>query len=262
MVVAVLLCSALGATAGAAPAPRRTISIEADTVSVDAVTSTATARGRVRISDGVRTATAAQAAIDQRRGRSVLVGAAKITDPRGTITGNEITIIFTTQSITRVVARRSAALETSTTLVRADTITLVPSSDTITAEQNVTVLTGPDVRATGTRLTYTRARGQVSLEGPVRVQSADGVIEGRRLAGDERLKRLAVAGDVHAVYRDIDIRSLTAEVFDDDKRATFIGDVRVEQPGRMLLTDRATVWYTSGRVLAEGPTRMRLDSTP
>lgn len=259
-----LLVSTMGMPVSAGPSGQRgrTIVIEADAVSVDATTSTAVARGRVRISDGVRTATAAQATIEQRRGRSVLVGGAKVVDPRGTLAGNEITVMFTTRAITRIVARASATLETSTTLVQAETITLIPPTETVTAEREVTVFTKPDIIATGTRLTYARTRGEMLLEGPVRVQSADGFIEGRRLDGDERMKRVAVTGDVHAVYRDIDIRSNAAMVFGDEKRATFTGDVRVEQPGRALETERATVWYSAGRVLAEGPTRMRFDPAP
>jgi lipopolysaccharide assembly outer membrane protein LptD (OstA) len=238
------------------------VSIEADAVTVDAGRGTATATGRVRISDGVRTATAARATIHQREGRGVLTGDATVTDPQGTVTGHEITITFTQRAITRVVARGGAGLETSTTLVNADVITLIPATETVTAEPRVTVFTKPDLIATGTRLTYARPRGQISLDGPIRAQSADGFIEGERMDGDERLRRLVVTGNVHAVYRDIDVRSRSAEVLGGEKRATFFGDVRVEQPGRTLLTERATVWYAAGRVLAEGPTRMRFEPAP
>jgi lipopolysaccharide export system protein LptA len=262
--VVVLIVSALAPLAPAAPAtPRgRTIIIEADAIAVDARTSTAFASGRVRISDGVRTATAARATIYQSQGRGVLTDGAVVTDPFGAISGNEITVTFTAVAITHIVARGSAGLETSTTLVNAEAIHLVPSTELVTAERQVTVFTKPDIIATGARLTYARARGQIALEGPVRTQSADGFIEGQRMDGDERLKRLLVTGDVHAVYRDLDVRSRTAEVFGDEKRATFVGDVRVVQPGRAMTTDRLTVWYAAGRVLAEGPTRMRFEPTP
>jgi len=262
--LAVVVVAAVGPPVRAASAPPsgRTIVIEADTVAVDARTSAATASGRVRISDGVRTATAAHAIIQRRQGRGVLTGDAAVTDSRGTISGSEITITFTANAITNIVARGSAGLETSTTLVNAGVIRLIPATDMATAEQQVTVFTKPDIIATGSRLAYWRARGQIALEGPVRAQSADGFVEGRRMDGDERLKHLVVTGDVHAVYRDIDVRSRTAEVFGDEKRARFAGEVRVVQPGRTMTTDRLTVWYAAGRVLAEGPTRMRLEPTP
>jgi lipopolysaccharide export system protein LptA len=256
--------SAMPQTAGASPAHSdgRTIQIDADALAVDAKASIATATGGVRISDGVRTATAARATIEQRRGRAVLVGDAKVTDPRGTIRGQEITLLFSSRAITRIVARHAAGAETSTTQVRADVITLLPQTESVTAEPNVTLLVKPDVVATGTRLNFARAGGPIVLEGPARVQTADGFIEGQRVEGDERLSRVMVTGEVHARYRGVDVRSRTAEIFSEEKRATFLGDVRVEQPGRTLRTDRVTVWYAIGRVLAEGPTHMRFESTP
>jgi lipopolysaccharide export system protein LptA len=64
------------------------------------------------------------------------------------------------------------------------------------------------------------------------------------------------------MYRDIDVRSHAAEVLGAEKRAVFTGDVHLTQRGRRLTTEKVTVWYGEGRVVAEGQTWIRVEPQP
>ncbi|MGQ0568783.1 MAG: LptA/OstA family protein [Armatimonadota bacterium] len=263
-----LLAGSGAAHAAAAPArpvgptPGTRVSISADELSIDAASRVARATGHVRITDGVTTAMSSRATLFQKEGRGVLAGQARVVGPSGVLEGDEITVEYTARAIRRIVARGTASLEVETSLVSAQAVTLVPSTDTVTAEPRVTVFTKPDLVATGNRLTYRRSRGIAVLDGRARVQSSDGFIEGGRLESDRRWERLTVAGDVHGIFRDVEVRSRNAEVSGVEKKAVFTGDVRLAQPGRRLTTDKVTVWYASGRVVAEGQTWIRLEPQP
>ncbi len=244
----------------AAPSPR--LSVTADELHADAPTRVVTAAGRVRITDGTTTATAAKATLYHREGRGVLTGQAKVVTPQGVLEGGEITVLYTTTAITRVVARGKASLDVESGLVSAAQITIVPETDTVTAEGEVTFFTPPDVIATGAKLVYRRTRGEAVLEGRARVQSRDGFIQSERIEAFGRWERAKAAGGVHAVLRDMELRSVSAEVFLGERKAVFAGEVRLAQAGRLLATEKLTIWYAAGRFVAEGQTRARIETTP
>jgi lipopolysaccharide export system protein LptA len=118
------------------------------------------------------------------------------------------------------------------------------------------------VVATGRRLVLERGRGRAVLEGDARLRNRDGVIQGDRMEGTDRLERVTVAGGVVGRFRDIDARSRTAEYDAREKMIIFIGDAEIAQAGRRLFSERVTVWYAAGRVVAEGATRIRIDPAP
>jgi lipopolysaccharide export system protein LptA len=250
----------VAAASAAGPASR--VDITADELRLDAADRVATAAGRVRITDGVTTATAARATLFQREGRGVLTGDARVVAPEGTLTGQEITVMYTTAAITRVTAAGAASLRAEGTRIAASAITVAPSSDTLTASGRVGLTTPPGITAVGDRLTYRRVRGLLVMEGAVRMQNADGSVEGDRLEAFGRWDRAVVTGNVHGVFRDIEVRSRIAEVTSAEKKAVFIGDVRLTQPDRRMITERVTVWYAVGRVVAEGQTTIRLEPQP
>ncbi|MBI3998244.1 MAG: hypothetical protein HY355_04360 [Armatimonadetes bacterium] len=263
VVLALALAIATGPPAVGAPSPvSRSVTVTADEITVDAVTQTALASGRVRLSDGVTTATAARATLFQREGRGVLTGDARVVGPQGILEGAEITVFYTASAITRIVARGQANLDVEAGLVSAPTIEITPATDTVTAAEGVTFFTQPDVVATGRRLTFQRARGTAVLEGGARLQNRDGFIEGQKIEGVQRWSRATVTGPVHATFRGIDVRSRTAEFDGVAKKIVFVGDVRMTQPGRVMDTEKVTVWYADGRIVAEGQTRVRLETPP
>lgn len=252
--------AATASTPGAASPSR--ITVTADTMDVDSTARTVVATGRVRVTDGTATGTAERAMLYQNEGRGVLVGKARVSGPQGVLGGDEITFRYTARAITQIISRGSARLEMQTGLLSGSTITIAPVADAVVAEESVTFLSPPDTVATGRRLAYDRTRGRVVLEGRARLQNREGFIQGERIEGVDRLTRAAASGGVAGKFRDIDIRSQTAEYYGTDKKVIFIGDVEVVQTGRHLLTERVTVWYDTGKIVAEGATRVRIDPTP
>lgn len=258
--LAVPSAAAPGATPAPASSPR--LSVTADELHADAPSRVVTAAGRVRITDGTTTATAARATLYHREGRGVLTGQAKVVTPQGVLEGAEITILYTASAITRIVARGKASLDVEGGLVSAALVTIVPETDTVTALGEVTLFTPPDLIATGARLVYRRTRGEAILEGRARVQSRDGFIQSERIEAFGSWERVKATGGVHAVLRDIEVRSVAAEVFMGERKAVFGGEVKLTQAGRFLATEKLTVWYAAGRFVAEGQTRARIETTP
>ncbi len=248
--------------AGAAPAATPQVTITADSMSLDATTRVAIATGHVRISDGQTTATAARATLFHKDGRGVLVGGARMTGPQGVLEGEEITVEYTTSAITKISASGKASLELEGGRVLAQAVTIVPATDTVIAQREVTFSTRPDIVARGGELVYRRSKGTATLSGQASLKNRDGMIEGDRIEAFKGLERLVATGSVRGTYRDIEVRSRAAEVLGGEKKAVFTGDVSLIQPGRRLTSERVTVWYGEGRVVAEGQTWIRIEPTP
>jgi len=244
----------------AAPAAKRgSITITADAMDIDAASGRVTATGRVRVTDGNLTATGSRATLYQAERRAVLAEGAKVSGPQGTLQAAEIEVSYTTTEITRVVARGSAGLQIQAGRLSAPTLVILPAGRMITGEGGVTFSSPPDITATGRRLTYDWARATAVLEGGARVQNREGMISGDRIEADQRVQRATVTGSVHGRFRDIEVRSRTADVFGQEKKAVFLGDVRMTQPGRVLTTEKVTVWYSTRRIVAEGQTHVELE---
>lgn len=245
------------------PSPgSRHLTVSADDLEIDARAGVATATGRVRITDGVVTVTAARATLFHREGRGLLTGQARAAGPQGVLQGEQIAVEYTPRAITRIAARGEAILEAEGTRIRADNVVLLPAADTVVAEGKVSVSAGPGITATGGRLVYRQSGGTAVLEARGRVETEDGFVEADRMESFSRWERLVATGDVHSIYRGVAVRSRTAEVFVREQKAVFAGEVRVAQPGRALTADRVTVWYATGRVVAEGQTWFRLEPQP
>lgn len=265
--IAALAAGVIGLASGPVPGAPASgsggrLEITADDMTVQAATRTVRAAGRVRITDGRITATADRATLYHREGRGVLGGRAQVKTPQGELEGQEITIAYTAQAITRIVAHGSASLDTEGTLTSAPMIAITPSADRLVAERGVSVFARPDIIATGERLTYERAPGRILLEGAARVQTRDGFLGADRIEAFRRWDRVVATNNVHGRFRDIEVRSKTAELLSGEQKAVFTGEVRLMQPGRHLVTERVTVWYAAGRIVAEGQTTVRLEPQP
>lgn len=240
----------------------RTLTVSADELEVDARAGVATATGRVRITDGVVTVTAARATLYHREGRGLLTGQARAAGPQGVLQGEQIAVEYTPRAITRIAARGGAVLDAEGARIRADNVILLPAADTVVAEGKVSISAWSGITATGGRLVYRRPGGTAVLEARGRVEDEDGFVEANRLESLALWERLVATGDVHSVYRGVEVRSRTAEVFVREQKAVFAGEVRVAQPGRVLTADLVTVWYATGRIVAEGQTWFRLEPQP
>lgn len=262
-----VLAAAFGAAWLAAGAPlwgaaTPTISITADAMEVDADARVVTATGRVRVTDGRTTATARRATFYHREGRAVLTGDARAAGPAGVIRGPELTIAYADRAITRLAARGGASLELAGVGITAGAMAIALAENVVTAEGSVRVTSPPDTVARGDRLTYDRTREAATLEGAARLEQRDGVITGTRIEGTARWQRAVIQGPVWGRFRTVEVRSRSAEIVRAEQKAVFVGDVEITQAGRLVTAERATVWYGSGRIVAEGQTKVRLETPP
>ncbi len=264
--VAVLLaCAGVASPPGtprvhAAPAPA--VQLAAGEITLDAATGEGEAAGGVRLTDGRTTAVAARARLARRTGLAVLSGGARVVAPQGTLVAREITVAFTRQTITRIVARGDATLDAQDLRLQAPGITIVPAREEVTADGGVALVVGPDVTATGQRFVYRRTAGEMVLEGDARVVTRDGSVSGTRIEADRRVRRARVRGPVRAVWGQLAVESQTALLDHQAQVAVFTGQVRAADPHRRLTTERLVVWYTHRRLLAEGPTHIVVEPAP
>lgn len=246
--------------AHAAPAPA--VQLTAGEVTLDAATGEGEAAGGVRLTDGRTTAVAARARLARRAGLAVLSGGARVVAPQGTLAAREITVAFTRQTITRIVARGEAILDAQDLRLRAPGITIVPAREEVTADGGVALVVPPDVTATGQRFVYRRAAGEMVLDGDARVVTRDGSVTGTRVEADRRVRRARVSGPVRAVWGQLAVESQMALLDHQAQVAVFTGQVRAADPHRRLATERLVVWYTHRRLLAEGPTHIVVEPAP
>lgn len=260
--IAAALATTVMGMAGSARGVQAGVTIAADSMQVDAVTKVARAVGRVRISDGLTTATAERATLYHGEGRGVLSGQARVVAPQGVLGASEIAVRFTASEIVRVFATGSATLEVEGGVVSAAAVTIVPREETARATGGVKYSTQGGVVATGRSLTYDRRNGAAVLEGQALIQAPEGVVGGERIEAHRHLEHGAVAGGAHGRFGDIEVRSTTAEFSLTEKKVVFLGEVMLRQPGRRMTTEKVTVWYAERRLLAEGLTRVTLESQP
>jgi len=250
-----VLCLALSA-GGTAAAAGASITITAAEMTTDAA-GMVVATGRVRISDGTNVAEGARVVLDTRR-RVAVFTPGVVRGPQGVLQGRRLTVRYVTTRLTEVKAEGDATIELQTTRIAAGEITLGLVDQRVTAAGRVRVQAPPDVQAEGARLQFQRRTGLLTLAGQVRVQTAQGVAEGTRLEARIGLQEIRMWGDVRVRFGDIAARADAATLLLPAKRAILTGAVRVEQRGRVLWAERVTVDYGAGRVVAEGPLRMRI----
>jgi lipopolysaccharide export system protein LptA len=242
----------------AAPAAAAEVTLTANMMTVDARTRVVEASGSVRITDGTTVVTAARVRVDMRN-RTALLTEGRVKGTQGTLDGDRMTVYFNSKKLTRVVARGEASLEMGPRVVDANEIDLLLERDQLLASGAVRLFTPPDVVVTGSRLNYERGTGKVRLAGPVTAQSAQGVLTARELEGSVGLEQATFRGDVRGKFGDISATADAATLYAKDEKVVLTGDVHVVQGGRELRSPRVTVFYRTRKVVAEGPTKLRLD---
>ncbi len=248
------LCFAL--LADGAAAAGAAITITAAEMTTDAA-GMVIATGSVRIADGTYIAEGARVVLDTRR-RVAVFTPGVVRGPQGVLRGRRITVHYVTTRLTEVKAEGDASIELQSTRIAAGEITLRLADERVTAAGRVRMEAPPDIRAEGTRLQFQRRTGLLMLAGQVRVQTAQGVAAGARLEARIGLKEVQMWGDVRVHFGDIAARADALTLLTPAKRAILTGAVRVEQRGRVLWAERVTLDYGTGRVVAEGPLRMRI----
>jgi len=237
------------------PAPGAGLEISATRVEGDGNTGVLLARGNVRISDGLTVLVGAQLVADLRARRAVLTGG-RVRSRDGLLEASRIELTFTAFRITRILARQNASIQMRAGVLFAQTVEVRPQEGRLEAFGNVRVFTPPDVVAFGSRLTYDRATGRLLLEGPVRVQTGQGAVQGGLLEAVEGNQEITVRGGVRIDYLDLRGRANTAQVFARAQKAILVGGVFVQRGREALWADRVTIFYSTRRVVAEGVRRM------
>ncbi|MER3456531.1 MAG: hypothetical protein C4304_06540 [candidate division GAL15 bacterium] len=242
----VLLLTALAQAGG--------LTLTADQVEADSRSGKVLARGRVWVSDGATTLTGERLVLDVRVQQAILVrGRMQAQD--GTLEAGRIHLFFAGPRIVRVLAREAVALETPRGVVFADTVEARPDAGRLMASGDVRVFVPPDVVAFGPQLVYGRAPARLRMGGPVRVQSAQGVLRGRTLEASEE-GWVRVEGEVLLEYADTTGRAGSVVLFGREKRVVLEGDVFLQRRRDRLWADRVTLFYEQGRVVAERVRRL------
>ncbi|MGH7753158.1 MAG: LptA/OstA family protein [Gemmatimonadales bacterium] len=252
-----LLAATLHAGPVSEPAWAAVLTITASTLTADAVTGIAVAEGGVRLTDGVTTATGRRLVLDTRRGTATLIPGV-VRSPDGTATAQTITARFQRTRVTGVTAAGGASLAMRRGTLSAAQIDLLVAEERLTASGGVRLTAPPDLAATGTRLEYRRRTEDVAMTGPVTVQTAQGSITGGRLTGKVDLQRAHLSGPVAARVGAITATADAAALDVPAKTMTLIGSVRLRQGNRVLVARKVTVHYESGRIVAEGTTRLEI----
>lgn len=258
LVIASLLWGAVPGGAAGAAGPGSP-ELRADTLTVDTARQVIEARGRVRITDGRTVARCERAVYTIRERRILLTGKVVITTPDGTLDAAQAVIrLGSGRSIETIEASGGAEVEGRQRVLRADLIAYGVSTKVLTARGNVQFFTPPDIIASGRDLVAT-GQDTAVLTGRARVANHDGFIQGDRLEVQRSTQSAFLRGNVVGEFRDTRLTSEAATLFAREKKAVFTGHVTVVRPGRTMTTERLTVYYQENRIVAEGPTQMRIE---
>lgn len=243
------------------PAWGAVLTITASSLSADAATGVAVAEGGVRLTDGVTTATGPRLVLDVRR-RTATLAAGVVRSPDGTLVAQTITARYVRTRVTDVTASGAASLTMRRGTLSAAQIVLLVAEERLTASGGVRLKAPPNLTGTGTRLEYRRRTDDVTMAGPVTVQTAQGSITGGRLTGKVDLQRANLSGPVAAQFGAISATADAAALDVAARTVTLIGSVRLRQGNRVLAARKVTVYYEAGRVVAEGTTRLEIPAEP
>ncbi len=249
------------AAALAAPAWGAVLTLTASTLTADAATGVAVAEGGVRLTDGVTIATGRRLVLDTRR-RTATLDAGTVRSADGTLVAQTITARYLRTRLTEVTASGAPTLAMRRGTLSAAQIVLLVSEERLTATGGVRLTAPSGLAARGARLEYRRRTDEMTMAGPVTLQTAQGSITGSRLTGRVDLQRARLAGPVAARFGSISASADEAALDVPAKTVTLLGDVRLRQGDRVLRARKVTVYYVTGRVIAEGTTHLEIPGEP
>jgi lipopolysaccharide assembly outer membrane protein LptD (OstA) len=214
--------------------------------------------GHVVLSDSATTLRADYALYRRKEGRIQLTGHVHIATVQGELSSDRATSQlgrkgqFETIEATGAVKVRSADRT-----VRADRVTYQTKDQTLTASGHVVVTFPPDLKITGGNLVASGTEVAV-LTGHPRIEHPAGTLEGDRVDIAVQSQIAFVRGNVHSVFSDTTISSALATLLVKDKKAIFRDHVTVDRPGRTMIAEVVTYYYAERRLVAEGPTTIRI----
>ncbi|MGH2452963.1 MAG: LptA/OstA family protein [bacterium] len=245
----------------AGPAWGAVLTFTASSLVGDATTGVAVAEGGVRFTDGVIVATGGRLVLDTRR-RTATLATGVVRSPDGTLTAQTISARYLGTRVSEVTASGAPSLAMPRGRMSAAEIVLLVAEERLTASGGVRLRAPPDLVATGSRLEYGRRTGEVTMAGPVTLKTARGTIAGTRLTGQADLQRARLTGPVTARFGAINAAADEAALDVPAKTVTLSGTVRIRQGGRLLQASKVTIYYVSGRLVAEGTTHLEIPGEP
>jgi lipopolysaccharide assembly outer membrane protein LptD (OstA) len=246
----------------AAPAqPAGRLELRADALTVNSSAQTIVARGSVRITDGRVVVTAPQATYFIRERRVVISSGVSMTAPDGTLRSRTATVFLgPLNTLDRLDAQGGVVVRSGPRALTADRLVYVLSTERLTATGTVR-LAVPTGMATGRSL-VADLRVNTGTLTPAQIRSKEGTISGDRLDVDNTGRQGVLRGHVSGTFGTTRLTSEAATVYEREKKIVFRGKVRIARPGRVLLADTVTFYYTEDRLVAEGQTRILIQETP
>ncbi len=218
--------------------------------------------GHVVLSDSTTTLRADYALYRRRQGHIQLTGHVHIATVQGELQAASATAQLVRKGqIETIEATGGVTVQSSDRVVRADRVSYQTKDQTLTASGHVVVTFPPDLRITGGTLVASGAEVAV-LTGRPRIEHPAGVLEGDRVDVAVQSQIAFVRGNVQGVFSETKIASALATLFVKDKKAIFRDHVTVDRPGRMMTAEVVTYYYAERRLVAEGPTTIKILQTP
>jgi lipopolysaccharide assembly outer membrane protein LptD (OstA) len=238
------------------PALGKPLNIVADEITVDSAGSGLVARGHVQLQSGGQRVTADVMRLNRAARTAELSGHVTVTDPRGRVSGDAITLYLTPDNqVAKVVVTGNAAAESREYSLSADQIVADRLAGRLLAQGHVNAFSAPDLIITGERATYDQHAQYGVISGHPAVANKAGRLRGDWIELFRAGNRAVVHGSVETEVYGATITGANAVMDFAKSSAVFTGDVVVTRSQGTLWADRVTVYYQTRRILAEGKTR-------
>ncbi len=220
------------------------------------------ASGHVAITDARITLRADRVLYTRASGRIQLTGHVSITTPQGELVAGAATAqVARRGQLETVEAAGAVTVRSADRTVRADRVTYQPKDETLVATGGVVVSYPPDLTITGGTL-VARGAEVATITGRPRIRHPEGFIEGDRIDVAVQSQIAFVRGKAVSRFGDTTITSALATLLVKERKAIFRDHVSVVQPGRTLISEIVTYYYTERRLVAEGQTTIKIQPTP
>jgi len=218
--------------------------------------------GHVVLSDSATTLRADYALYRRREGHIRLAGHVHIATVQGELSSDRATSKLGRKGqIETIEATGAVMVRSADRTVRADRVTYQTKDQTLTATGHVVVTFPPDLRITGGTLVASGTEVAV-LTGHPRIEHPAGTLEGDRVDVAVQSQIAFVRGNVQSVFSDTKITSALATLLVKEKKAIFRDHVTVDRPGRTMTAEVVTYYYAERRLVAEGPTTIKIRQMP
>ncbi len=215
---------------------------------------------QVRITHGQRVLTGPELVLDRAAGVGVLSGGVTATGPEGELRSQVARVRFTRGlELLTVEAVGQAQLLSGGRKLAADRMSLDVRTGVAVASGRPAVLAAEEVTASGGRLVYRSRQQQAEVQDPARFETARVALQGREATFHLATQTAHLTGPVS--FRFPSGRGVASGAAADFRagRVDLQGLVRMRWRGSVLEGRKVVLWYRQGRVVVEGPSRIRVE---